>query len=107
MAQTRRFYWVWCRRFVLCTPRLSADWLALRSHFEGHQPPAADGSHSHMHKRSAGLPASALQRSSLSEDERTFVRECMYPQDTALFRRACGAHEHVLDNRTDRTRRLR
>lgn len=87
---------------LLCTHDLQAGWHQLQRHFvdnataPARTPPNADATArtaaangTHLHAREAELGGAAVQRSRLSEEERTFVRDCLYPHDTRLYRDIC------------------
>ena len=98
--------------FFLCQERYDDDWRALLAHFgETSSSRRPDGTwHSHDRSREPAAPSTpqrpkdgrrrrsvgevraeeARERSRLSESDRAFVRDELYPWDTALHRWACG-----------------
>ena len=88
---------------LLCTPRLSEEWSALRQAFDTDAPATplqAHRSSYHGHHRSQQYSAETLRRSRLTESERAYVRECLYPHDTRLYGTWCGADAARHDSST-------
>lgn len=80
---------------VLCTQTLDSDWDQLVNETISGLPRAAQALYKealplirHEHRR-AQVAGNADAMSRLSAEERYFVRRCMYPADTALFRTLC------------------
>ena len=74
----------------LCTRTLERDWAAMSASFSD-VAAAANVSH-HFHARSSevsSISPSALERSRLNDEQKAFVRNCLYPDDTRLYRHVC------------------